>query len=125
MNKEEIKQRDKEDKAIKFYTNYIQAQEKELDWMQREDEEYYRDEIEQKELLIKGFRTILNLIQKQENIIDKMAEKIDKFNSSSGLDEDCFITREYSSIDDCIKKQSCKECIKEYFNKEVEKDVKD
>ena len=76
MNKEEIKQKDKEDKAIKFYTNYIQAQEKELDWMYKQDEEYYRDEIEQKELLIKGFRAILNLIQKQEKIIDNYKEMI-------------------------------------------------
>ena len=69
MNKELI-QKDKEDKAIKFYTNYIQAQEKELDWMYKQDEEYYKNEIEQKELLIKGFRTILNQIQKQKKEIE-------------------------------------------------------
>ena len=160
MNKEEIKQKDKEDKAIKFYTNYIQAQEKELEWMYRQNEEYYRDEIEQKELLIKGFRTILNLIQKQEkiidkyknalvncdceicnqvlgecsiksnpkqeSIIDKMAEQLEKCkNEIDVLSEgniDCFIPNEYSNIDDCIKKPTCKECIKEYFKKEVEKE---
>ncbi len=76
MNKEEIKQKDKENKAIKFYTNYIKAQEEELDWMYKQDEEYYRDEIEQKELLIKGFTTILNLIQKQEEEIKKLKENI-------------------------------------------------
>ena len=103
--------------------------EKELEWMYRQDEEYYRDEIEQKELLIKGFRTILNLIQKQEKIIDKMAEQLEKCkNEIDVLSEgniDCFIPNEYSNIDDCIKKPTCKECIKEYFKKEVEKDVKD
>ncbi len=110
MNKELI-QKDKEEKAIKFYKNYIENQEKELDWMYKQDEEYYRDEIEQKELLIKGFRTILNLIQKQSKIIDKMAEQL------AGL----------AIWNDNIQEPLIlgdKEKVKEYFKKEVEKDVK-
>ena len=51
----------------------------------------------------------LNLIQKQDKIIDKMAEQLVKETDLRGLDEDCFIPREYSSIDDCSKKQSCKD----------------
>ncbi len=58
-----------EEKAIQFYKRFIEAEEQELEWMYKEDEEYYRDSIEQKELLIKGWRNILNLITKlrQEN----------------------------------------------------------
>lgn len=74
---------------------------------------------------IKNNETVLNLIQKQESIIDKMAEQLNKFHSLRGLDDDCFIPREYSDINDCIKKQSCKECIKEYFKKVVDEDVED
>ena len=72
---------------------------------------------------------VLNQIQKQEKIIDKMAEQLEKCkNEIDVLSEgniDCFIPNEYSHIDDCIKKPTCKECIKKYFKKEVEKDVKD
>ena len=53
-----------EEKVIQFYKRFIEAEEQELEWMYREDEEYYRDSIEQKELLIKGWRNILNLITK-------------------------------------------------------------
>ena len=111
MNKELI-QKDKEEKAIKFYKNYIENQEKELDWMYKQDEEYYRDEIEQKELLIKGFRVILNLIQKQEAIIDKMAEHL----------ADIIINDDNASLLPFYDYQeNLKEEVKEYFKKEVER----
>lgn len=72
-----------------------------------------------------AFDDIVNLIQKQEKIIDKMAEQLEKCkNEIDGLSEgniDCFIPKEFSDIDDCIKKPTCKECMKEYFKKELEK----
>lgn len=54
-------------------------------------------------------KTVLNLIQKQEKIIDKMAEiicRLDTFNNYNSWENDI-------------------EQVKEYFKKEVEKDVKD
>lgn len=63
-----------EEKAIQFYKKFIEAEEQELEWMYKEDEEYYRDSIEQKELLIKGWRNILNLINK----LQKANEEKDK-----------------------------------------------
>lgn len=59
-----------EEKSIQFYKKFIEAEEQELEWMYREDEEYYRDCIEQKELLIKGWRNILNLIMKLKEEIN-------------------------------------------------------
>lgn len=71
------------------------------------------------------FEAIMQIADERDKaykIIDKMAEQLEKNNDLRGLDEDCFIPEEYSNIDDCIKKISCKECIKEYFKKEVEKE---
>lgn len=72
------------------------------------------------------FEAIMQIADERDKaykIIDKMAEKIEKCkNEIDGLSEgniDCFIPNEYSNIDDCIKKPTCKECIKEYFKKEV------
>lgn len=68
-----------EEKAIQFYKRFIEAEEQELEWMYKEDEEYYRDSIEQKELLIKGWRNILNLItklQKENEEKDKQIEAL-------------------------------------------------
>lgn len=59
-----------EEKSIQFYKKFIEAEEQELEWMYRGDEEYYRDCIEQKELLIKGWRNILNLITKLKEEIN-------------------------------------------------------
>ena len=65
--------------------------------------------------------TVLNLIQKQEKIIDKMAEYINELD----IDED-ICTKNVINPQLCNEEYSnCKECIKEYFKKEVEKDVKD
>ena len=73
---------------------------------------------------INYFSTLLNLIQKKDteinklnNIIDRMAEKLYEFNNNE-TDKDCFIPRGYSDINDCVKKNSCKDCIKQYFMKE-------
>lgn len=112
MNKELI-QKDKEEKAVKFYKNYIENQEKELDWMYKQDEEYYRDEIEQKELLIKGFTTILNLIQKKEKIINAMKYRV------------VLTEKEHRMILKMLERRSNKryeDCVVEYFKKVVDED---
>ena len=75
--------------------------------------------------------TILNLIEKQQKeiekkdkIIDLMAEQLAGLKNEVDIleqgNKDCFIPKEYSDIDDCVKKESCKECIIEYFIKKVE-----
>lgn len=117
MNKK-LLQKDKEEKAIKFYKNYIENQEKELDWMYKQDEEYYRDEIEQKELLIKGFRTILNLIQKQDKIINKMAEQFYNLYRNVEVVRDSFDMPFGKFL-------KSKEEVIEYFKKVVDEDVKE
>lgn len=66
-----------DEKAIQFYKRFIEAEEQELEWMYRENEEYYKDTIEQKELLIKGWRNILNLITKLQKENEEKAEQID------------------------------------------------
>ena len=58
-------------KYVEFYKKFIQSEEQELEFMYKEDEEYYKDDIEQKELLIKGWKAILNLIQEQEAKLKK------------------------------------------------------
>ena len=64
-----------DEKAIQFYKRFIEAEEQELEWMYKEDEEYYRDSIEQKELSIKGWKNILNLITK----LQKENEELRKY----------------------------------------------
>lgn len=66
-----------EEKTIQFYKRFIEAEEQELEWMYKEDEEYYRDSIEQKELLIKGWRNILNLITKLQKENEEKDKQID------------------------------------------------
>ena len=59
-------------------------------------------------------KIIYNLIEKQNKMIKLMAEQFEIM--KDGQEEiDCFIPREYSDIDDCVKKDSCQECIIEYF----------
>ena len=63
-------------------------------------------------------------IEKKDKIIDLMAEQLAGLKNEVDIleqgNKDCFIPREYSDIDDCVKKESCKECIIEYFIKKVE-----
>lgn len=66
-----------EEKAIQFYKRFIEAEEQELKWMYREDEEYYKDAIEQKELLIKGWKNILNFITKLQKENKQKNEEIE------------------------------------------------
>lgn len=80
---------------------------------------WYDDTISNIEEKIK---TILNLIQKQSKIIDKMAEFLE-----DELTIDEFCNKENCYADEYINGhcQKCLNCIKEYFKKEVEKDVED
>lgn len=65
---------------------------------------------------------VLNLIQKQEAIIDKMAEFLE---DELTFDEIC--NKENCYADEYINGhcQKCLNCIKEYFEKVVDEDVKD
>ncbi len=73
----------------------------------------------------KAIRTYHQL-EKENNklnkINDEMAKQLDELHNIS--DSDCFIPREYSDINDCVKKTSCKDCIKQYFEKKVDENVK-
>ncbi len=81
----------------------------------------------------KAIEIVLNLISKlqkesdkKDKVINLMAKRIDKYKEIiDDLSEgniDCFIPNSFSNIDDCIKKETCYECIKEYFYKKVEKE---
>lgn len=58
-----------------------------------------------------------NIIEKQKKQIDLMAKTIKELNNKNE-DVDCFIPREYSNINECVKKNSCEECIVEYFKQQ-------
>ena len=67
-------------------------------------------------------------LEKKDKIIDLMAEQLEGLKNEVDIleqgNKDCFIPREYSDIDDCVKKESCKECIIEYFTKKVDETSK-
>ena len=65
-----------EEKVIQFYKKFIDAEEKELEWMYKNDEEFYKDDIEQKELLIKGWKKILEIITRLQKEKEHQTEKI-------------------------------------------------
>lgn len=65
-------------------------------------------------LKAKDVKTVLNLIETQNKMIKLMAEQFEIMKDKEE-EIDCFIPREYSDIDDCVKKDSCQECIIEYF----------
>ena len=70
----------------------------------------------------------MNEEEKKDKIIDLMAEQLEGLKNEVDIleqgNKDCFIPREYSDIDDCVKKESCKECIIEYFTKKVDETSK-
>ena len=111
-----------DEKAIRFYKRFIETEEQELEWMYKEDEEYYRDSIEQKELLIKGWRNILNLItklqkeneekDKQINLMAKAMDKIQDPQVCKYCDNNINSNHGY-----CVDAGKCKEGIKQYFEK--------
>lgn len=132
-----------EEKAIQFYKRFIEVEEQELEWMYKEDEEYYRDSIEQKELLIKGWRNILNLITKLQkenedlkkaiNVVEKEKGQWIEENEEKDKQIELMIEEyEYNARinfknfcedelrkDKCI--QDCKTCAKKYFETKAKK----
>lgn len=97
-----------EEKAIQFYKRFIEAEEQELEWMYKEDEEYYRDSIKQKELLIKGWRNILNLITKQQKENEKYKYLYQKAldNTIKSDRENIELKKENEELKATINKQS-------------------
>ena len=124
MNKEQKEAIEKIEKLIKYLK----------DWKKNftivpEDTKYFEKILE----IIKQYTRMINEgieeriecekeIQKQEKIIDKMAEFLE-----DDLTIDEFCNKENCYADEYINGhcQKCLNCIKEYFKKEVEKDVKD
>lgn len=76
-------------------------------------------------------KALLNLIQKQEFIIDKIWDLYYEYLSIRPASGMKFLKSKGFDVSKCEKCSfdddniNCKECIKEYFKKEVEKDVKD
>ena len=82
---------------------------------------YDGDRTKTNKILKKATKTVLNLIEKQQKVANLQEKTIqlmaEQFEIMKDKEEaiDCFIPREYSDIDDCVKKDSCQECIIEYF----------
>lgn len=108
-----------EEKTIQFYKRFIEVEEQELEWMYKEDEEYYRDSIEQKELLIKGWRNILNFITKLQKDNKEKDKTINKMASYIGaISYDNIIEK---LKDDDIAYYGVDGAIKEYFKQKATK----
>lgn len=80
---------------------------KAIEYVQAQKGKYYKKVIE----IIEKLQKVANL---QEKTIHLMAEQFEIMKDKEE-EIDCFIPREYSDIDDCVKKDSCQECIIEYF----------
>ena len=111
---------EEEKDAIEYYKNYSGQVELEFEFEMKESnwEELKRyfgiteeDSFENHQIRIK---TLINLIKTQNKMIKLMAEQFEIMKDKEEA-IDCFIPREYSDIDDCVKKDSCQECIIEYF----------
>lgn len=72
------------------------------------------DGIQDLRLYIKAIENLLSRLKTAERMIKLMAEQFEIMKDKEE-EIDCFIPREYSDIDDCVKKDSCQECIIEYF----------
>ena len=74
-------------------------------------------------VLVKLIEKQQEQLQEKDKIINLMAEQIDLFKNKMDMlrnfEEDCFIPREFSDIDDCVKRKECKDCIIEYFTKKA------
>lgn len=94
-----------------FINNYKEVQEK-----YKDDE--IQAEIERscyfEEVPAKAIENLLSRLKTAERMIELMAEQFEIMKDKEE-EIDCFIPREYSDIDDCVKKDSCQECIIEYF----------
>ena len=60
-------------------------------------------------------------LQQKDKQIDLMAKQIDILMNTNNEELDCFIPTDFSSINDCVKKKSCEDCIKKYFEVEAKK----
>jgi len=94
--------------------NYSEKEKKAIEYWKRDIKLYhYNTQLASEHYA----QIVLNLIQKQEKIIDKMAEEL-YFDCWDRVCQEC--------CKECEKdKDTQLECIKEYFKKECEKDVKD
>lgn len=68
-------------------------------------------------LLDKYIDAIKSVLEENKQIINMMAKTIKELNDKSE-DVDCFIPKEYSNVNKCVKKNSCEECIIEYFKQQ-------
>ena len=90
----------------------------------KEADEIIDNSIEQQHEREKYTHSLEEKIVKLEKVIDELVYKIYSLKIKLELNnllEDCFIPREFSDINDCIKKD-CKDCIKQYFYRKVEED---
>ena len=69
----------------------------------------------------KEFATLNRIIKEKDKQIDLMAKQIDILMNTNNEELDCFIPTDFSSINDCVKKKSCEDCIKKYFEVEAKK----
>lgn len=54
-------------------------------------------------------------LQQKDKQIDLMAKQIDILMNTNNEELDCFIPTDFSNINDCVKKKSCEDCIKNFF----------
>ena len=92
--------------------------EKAKGWLSALDIKSEYEEIS-KEIMLQYIDQLEQENKSQNKIIDEMAEQLVGLHNLS--EDDCFIPREYSDINDCARKISCIECIKQHFEKKVEK----
>jgi hypothetical protein len=83
-----------------------------IEKLKETQDSYLKDELDY------AIEAVLKLIKKQEKIIDKMAEHIKDLD----LDESICIENTINPQLCNDQLSNCKECIKEYFKKEVEKE---
>lgn len=119
--KDQIEQLELSTQLLKTILNLIENQQIAL-------EQKYKEIQELKEKWNKDTHILQNQLDlanadrvEKDKIIDLTVDFIDDIWTLDDEQEDCFIPREFSNIDDCIKK-SCKACIKQYFKEKVSKE---
>lgn len=63
----------------------------------------------------KEFTNLNKIIKEKDKQIDLMAKQIDILMNTNNEELDCFIPTDFSNINDCVKKKSCEDCIKNFF----------
>lgn len=73
---------------------------------------------------LEGLIKLQEVIKKKDKITNEMAEQLESYKNEIDIlsegDIDCFIPREFCDIDGCVKKETCKQCIIDYFTNKVE-----